>query len=434
MEKSPSFQGPALLLLMIALFIQIISATFFVANSSSPNPSAGIAKNIVEKKSYEIFYANRLMQSLRDSRTWFYFHLPGEPLFLSLCFRFFPSRALPYVHIPIVLTLILSIATVGFLSGGRNVGFVSGLLASLHPFIVLHGPVLDDTFLAAALIWVVLTILLFWFQAKRKNRIVSKFNSVLLYVVLFFVAGYASITRAESRLIFFGWAALSFIVPVMKEIRKPMIVVLLGMALSMGLWSTRNFLQVGEFTSSFSSFGITFWESNNAMTLESLKHGQVEQGPYDLPSLTEFPAGTSHLTEEQVSSYFFKKTLSRLFHRPISSLKIGLIKCIITGLGIRPELPIAHLRNQVAIWTNLIVFILAIYGWRLSKRIMDRATHGFLSAIFSLLFVVTLMILMLGPIGLRYRIFFEGVLAIFAAFAVVVICRRAVGRGELNFF
>src|SRR5258708_15108055 len=131
-----------------------LAAVRFVPSFETPNASLLIARNLAEHGSYGCNVCwSRLHgpDAGSEQGPLRMFHLPGEPLLLAASFRFLPPPVLHYIHIPVTVLLLMTAVYWGLKLGGAAVAITTGVVASLQPFILLHGPVWDDTFLSAAL-------------------------------------------------------------------------------------------------------------------------------------------------------------------------------------------------------------------------------------------------------------------------------------------
>jgi hypothetical protein len=66
--------------------------------------------------------------------------LPGYVWYAAAAWRAFP-RAHRYVQVPVVILLTIAVAATAAALGGPMLGLLSGVIAALDPFMVVHGPV-----------------------------------------------------------------------------------------------------------------------------------------------------------------------------------------------------------------------------------------------------------------------------------------------------
>src|SRR5437016_13166250 len=100
-------KSPKLVLLVVGLVClatEMSSATWLVRDFETPNASTRIARHLVETGEYGTPGA----MSLRA------FQLPGEPFYLAAGLRILPVPQQRYLHLPIALLLVVSIAAAGF--------------------------------------------------------------------------------------------------------------------------------------------------------------------------------------------------------------------------------------------------------------------------------------------------------------------------------
>ena len=153
--------GPVLAILALALITQLLSAAFLVRDFTSPNAASVIATSIVERGEFAARAWPRVARAPDGGEAPLRaYHLPAEPVLLAMAHRLLPAALTPYIHVPITTLFVFAVASLGWLSGGRRVGFLAGIFAALDPFVLAHGPVWDDAFLAAAMEWTVFALLL----------------------------------------------------------------------------------------------------------------------------------------------------------------------------------------------------------------------------------------------------------------------------------
>jgi hypothetical protein len=392
---------------------------------SSPNASDEIAVELVKEGRYQGGSWKRLIGSDKniekgDLRL---HHLPGEPLYLAFCFFFLPVSFHDYIHIPVTLLLIISIIYVAYLICGDSLALISGLFVCLSPFLLIHGFVWDDTYLSASLVWFsiipVTSILRSELSAQK-----STIHKTILYLLLVLSVAYASITRLEALCIFVLTSIMLFILKLPK-LRKIALVILWSALCAVNVWGVRNALVSNTFTISSSHDGITLWESVGPHTQEALAIGQVEALSYDHEIMRQYWSETAHMSEVEVNHYFKSMAVEHVISDPTRFLALGIHKTIRSLLGLNPAAKLDSIRNIVGIIYNTIIIFLA------SIQLISYMVHGrkplgavnsqngvdvVICAVFFISICVSCMLmLLLGPVGWRYKITFDGVMIIMAA-------------------
>ena len=164
---------PLLAVALLCGALQTVSATWLVHDLHAPNASTDIARNLVATGRYEGGRPERLWSEpvpagkgpLRM------FHLPAGVLYQAAALAWLPESRLHLAHVPVTALLVVAVAGCAGLVLGRGVCLLTGVVGSVQPFVVLHGPVWDDTFLGAALDWSLVLLLM---AALVRNRAVAR--------------------------------------------------------------------------------------------------------------------------------------------------------------------------------------------------------------------------------------------------------------------
>jgi hypothetical protein len=149
-------QRVLLIVLTSCLAVQIVSATVQRRSFETPNSATMIARSMVAKGEFEV----------AGLRAW---QLPAEPLYLAAGLAALPDALWRYLHVPVVVAFVAAITVAATAVGGPAVGLTAGLLATLDPFVVVHGPVWDDVMLAGALEWTAFALLIGWASRGVKS-------------------------------------------------------------------------------------------------------------------------------------------------------------------------------------------------------------------------------------------------------------------------
>ena len=401
---------------LCALALQLISASVRTRSFETPNRATDIARNLAERGEY----AAAMWRTTPDAtgrvvgaplRAYI---LPGEPLYLAAGFRWLPASLHRYLHVPVTVLLVLATAAMGFLIGGRAMALATGALAAFDPFVVVHGPVWDDTFLAAALEWSVLAFLLSRFTNARAEI------GLMPLVLLAIAAGFAAVTRLQSQVLLGLIALAAMALPRLKPIRRTGFAIAAGIVLAVSAWGFRNFLVLGVFLLGTSHDGQTLLHGNHPRAREAL----FETGLTQTYAEMSVPDGLAEIEENRV---FRDRGLDYLMSQPVEASITAALKTAVSLTGLDLSRPLLNLRNLATLLPNVSLWLLAGWGvrrwWRLQKAPLDaRAT--FLCLTLSVVTLVTLGMLAIGPVGLRYRISLAPVLYLFAAFGVLAIRRR----------
>ncbi len=412
------------------LAVQLAAATWLVQNFQASNISTEIALNLLATGRYE-GGQTKLKGPYTDANPGFFrrYHLPGEPLYLATVFRVLPQEARRYAHVPITVLLGASVAYVASWMGGASLGLVAGLYASLQPFVVFHGPVWEDTFLAAALIWLVVALLCRQWEKGREPTVGARppWTSLL---ILACATSWAALTRQESQLGLLLLAAAILVVPAMRSLRREGVILALAVGAAMVGWGLRNAIAAGEFAIGSSRDGITLWEWNSPYVRQSLRHGSPEGLSFTPEIMRTHWDRTMHMTENQVNRYYLGQALQHALAHPVEAVKTSLLKLSLTLTGISIDKPLASSRNVGAALWNLLAFSLALRGFLLLRSTLNQGRLPLACVVLVALTVPTIVALLVGPIGLRYRIAFDGILWIAGAGAILNYLRRLAVRSH----
>ena len=415
---------------VLCIALQIASATWLVNDFDTPNASTIVARSLVERGRYAVAFGGRLWgpssPHARDSLR--FYVLPGEPLFLATSFKVVPERLHSFIHVPVTALLIAAVAAFAATVGGARLALATAIVASVQPFVVMHGPVWDDTFLAAALQWSALALLAAMLFGKWPQRTIP-IGVATAGAAL--ALGVAAIVRGDVPLFVALLAIIVWRRPALRALRRPVVYCALASAAALTVWGARNRAVVGSFAIGSSHDGITLWESNGPYTAAAIERGQVMMlsGQPDL--MHALWSNTRDMSEPEANRYFARQAVRYVAAHPVDELLLMARKAFYTLTAIRPELRLMSSRNVVGIVSNVVTFVLAAFGigslWQDRER--ARRSGPFLLLVMPLVLTGALAIL-IGPIGMRYRIALDGVLWLFAGMGVLrIVDRRSqVGR------
>jgi hypothetical protein len=408
-------------ILAVALFcamVQAVSATWVVKEFDTPNHSTMIARNLAKYGTYFSPWTVKLKGPVQDPGSVLRrFILPGEPLFLAALFRLLPERLHRYIHVPVTVLLVTSIAAVAAWMGGGALGIATGLLASVWPFVAIHGPVWDDAFLGAALVWLVVAVLCFGLESKAV--------SAARLATLFFAAGWASITRMECQMDFLLIAAAVFLIPAMRSRRAEALAILLGVAVAVGAWALRNRLVLGEFAIGSSHDGVSLWESNGPNTRKALARGQTEMLTFSPETMAGHWARTARMTENDINRYYVRQAARYMAGHPAEVLATALLKLAISLSGVAPQKPLTSARNLVALLSDAALLAFGLRGLFLLRPRPESKDRAAVYCLLLLIAAPTILMLLIGGVGLRYRITSDGILWMGSAASILHYLQKA---------
>ena len=422
----------------VATFVvatQAASATWLVADYETPNASTAVATSLARGEGYVVQAGERLWgpASVRASEPLRFWVLPGEPLLLAAAFSALPSPLHRYIHVPVTALLILAVAAFAWSLAGERLALVSAVFAAVQPFVVLHGPVWDDTFLAAALQWIALAAFatIIRNQARAGPLVGARFATRVASVVAAVALGYATIVRGDLPLFIILLLVLTLATPALKALRRPVLITVAMAAVSLAAWGLRNRVAVGSFETGSSHDGITLWESNGPFTAAAIERGQVMMLSMQPELMDPYWLHTREMTEAEANRYFVRRAVENVSSNGGAALRLSLRKAFFTAMSLRPELTLLAPRNVVGIVANAVAFFLAVIGlvalardrpqWRERRRYLVLLLPVVVTATCGLL---------IGPIGARYKIALDGVVWIFAAAGLLALA-GAKGRGQL---
>jgi hypothetical protein len=399
--------------------LQIVSATWLVSDFDTPNASTTVARSLATGGRYAVTVGGRLWgpSSPHASDPLRYFVLPGEPLYLAASFKLLPEPLHRYIHLPVTALLIACVTAFAALVGGARLALATAIVASLEPFVVVHGPVWDDTFLAAALQWSALALLATLLHGKRAPRSLPAAGATAAAAI---AIGAAAVVRGDVPLFVALLMLVAWRTPALRTLRWPMVYCAVASVAALVAWGARNHAVVGSFALGSSHDGITLWESNGPYTAAALERGQVMMlsGQPDL--MSELWSDTRLMSEPEANRYYGKRALQYVAAHPIGELQLVARKAFFTLTGLRPELPLSSPRNLVGVVSNFITFLLAAIGIGALLHDRQQATRN--RPLFLLLLPLVLtgvLAILIGPIGMRYRIAIDGVVWILAGMGVL---------------
>lgn len=406
---------------------QTASARWLVSEFETPNASTQAARSLVSRGRLATSGGERLWgpNALSTDEPLRFFVLPGEPLYLAAAFVVVPQRLLRFIHVPVTTLLILSVAAFAAAFGGARLGCATALVGTLDPFVVMHGPVWDDTFLAAGLMWFALAILA---SRVSATRTVSRSRSIVCTLLGGAAIGGAVVTRGDAILAVSLLVVIGMLAPSLRSVRR--YVMLYGAFASVALasWGVRNHRVVGSFEIGSSHDGITLWESNGPFTQEALRRGQVMMLSADLDRMTPVWMQTQDLDEVAANRFFARRAIDYVTTHRAASLRLSARKVLLSLSAIRPELPLGSTRNLVGLISSAALLLLAALGVYPYARRRSPSPRWAPVLLLVPLVITGVLVLLIGPIGPRYRIALDGVLWILSAHALLSMASGAAAR------
>jgi hypothetical protein len=403
----------------VSLVIQFISATWWLKPYVMPNAALAIASNLAASGRYEGGNWQRLKGTVVPSdpplRS---YHLPGEPVYLAAGLALHRPALFTYWHVPVAVLLVVAAAAVALTLFGPDAALLAGLIAAFDPLIVIHGPVYDDTFLGAALFWLVAAIALSrWVTARTPGKAAPSSRSWVVTAALVILSGWAAVTRTEALVAVVGIAVGCLTIPGLRALRSTGLAIALGVILAVGGWGERNAIVQQHFMTGSSHDGVTLWESTEPNAMRALALGQVDALSGDstiVGAIWQQAAGKDEVGANEV---FVRAAIHEMREDPIRVAAFGVRKIGISIAGVRPELPIGAPRNVVSILTTLVLVCLATAGVaRVARVARKRDPVRHLAGVGACLLGLELLgVLALGPVGLRYWILWRPVLWILAS-------------------
>jgi hypothetical protein len=387
------------------LLVQIVSASAQRRSFESPNLASDIAHSLVARGEFDVG-GRRAYQ------------LPGAPMYLALGFSLLPDPLHRYVHVPVAVVLASALASVALALAGPAAAVTAGLVATLDPFVVLHGPVWDDTFLAAALEWATLGLLVGVLASVQRPG-----NALTGALVL--LAALTSLTRTQSPVILMTIGTAVTLAPSMRYARRAGIAVLAGVILALAGWGARNAVVLGTFYMGTTRDGKALYEANCAYTRQGIRELGVVGGFLERCGPAE-AAHVAHLGEVAADAQLRRYAIDYITSHPTDVAKTAAFKLSISLTGFDYASPPASGRNVGGLIASVAILGTGLWGlctWRW------RGAIGQLVAVAATATAtVTLVMLLIGPVGLRYRISFTGFLYLGTGLLLASVVERATGR------
>jgi hypothetical protein len=427
-RRAMSATRPTLLLWVIAAcaLLQTASATYFVHDFETPNVSTRVAANLAAGRGYVVWTPDEpeVIAAHGPLRA---YQLPGEPLYLAAGFRLLPRSWHPYLHVPIAVLLVAATTGVACMAGGRALGLLAAALMALDPFVLAHGAVWDDTFMAAALEWLVIALLARRLETARaaEDTAAPRPHAASRGWILFAIAtasAAAAATRLQSQIILAGLAMVIVVTPAFRFIRREGWVIASAVAAVVGAWAARNFLVLGVLLFGSTHDGLALLHANHPQARASLVRTGVTQTDADLQA----PRGLDEVT---VNRFFRAQAIRYIAANPGDAFQTAVMKTAVSLTGLNLSVPLASRRNVVALTSTLLMMALALAGMRRFAGLCRGAESGRLILVAAVIVAgATALMLAIGPAGLRYRISLLPVLCLAAAAALVP--RRETPRSQ----
>jgi hypothetical protein len=301
---------------------------------------------------------------------------------------------------------VAAVTVVAFAVFGARTAAAAGAIASLDPFIVHHGPVWDDAMLVAALEWSIVAIVTAQLAGMRSGRAWIAATGVM--------AAYAALTRLQPQLELVLIGAALVAVPAWRSARGYGIATLVGVGVAIGAWGVRNLLVLGTFFIGTSHDGQTLWQHNHLRARESI----LQTGIAQTLAPTERALSGSEI---EIDRAFRRDAIDYLRQHPADAAMTASLKMTTSILGIDFGSRIS-LRNVIAVSVNIALIGLAVAGARVWRRRFGASPVArCVACCGAIIGGLTLAMLAIGPVGIRYRIGATGFLYLLAALALTAV-------------
>jgi|GEM_PF-2477071 len=401
---------------VVTVLVQIISAGAGIDKTRRPvNAATEIAEHLRADGRYEGGSWVRLKGVVRaQDPALRAFNLPAYVWYLDIAERVTPALR-RYAQIPVIVLLALAIAGAASALGGPVLGLVSGLIATIDPFLLVHGPVLDDAVYGTALLWAIVAIAVHrWSLRASTARVPTPSEQVAVAVL----AALAALTRQEAQLLLIALALVVWIAPILRPIRAMAVVAVVSATLAVVGWGMRNERAIGVFDVGSTHDGITLYESNGAVSRRALALGQVDHLSQDSSVMAAAWRRTAAMSEAEADAYFRRAALQYIAGHPLDVGRTAIEKLGVSIIGVRPERSMLDPRNVAASLDAAALLFLSAAAVARLARCWRGAGASALLAILAILGGVTLALLAIGPAGIRYWLTLRGALWILAAVTV----------------
>ena len=407
---------------LLTLITQLVSAATGVDKTNLPvNAAQEIAGHLAWDGRYEGGNWVRLKGRVRpEDPPLRAFSLPGYPWYAAAMWRAAPW-ARRYIQIPAVVLLTVAVAATAAALGGPTLGLLSGIVAALDPFLVIHGPVWDDAVFGTAVVWVMFAV-----AAHRWRRGINQVSWLAWTddILVAALAALSALTRTESRALVLALAAVVWALPTLRPLRRGALFAVAGVAVAMAAWGMRNERALGVFDTGSTHDGVTLWESNSPISRRALAMGQVDHLSNDSSVMLPYWSQTTAMTEAGADAFFRAEAVRYITSHPVDVAETAADKLLVSVSGIRPERPLHDTRNVVSIVDDALLIILSAFAVvRLARRPRDEARTALLALLAAATALVT-GFLLIGPAGIRYWLTLRAAAWILAAYAVVAPRRK----------
>jgi hypothetical protein len=404
---------PVIAISVLCAVVQIASATVQQRTFESPNMAAEMARSLAERGTFEV--AGRRA-----------YQLPGESWYLALGFAVLPDHLHRYLHVPVTVVLVTAIAAVASAIAGPAAALGAGLMGTADPFVIVHGPVWDDTFLAAALEWAILATVVGWLAGGSVPAAPMAYGVGV-------AAACAALTRTASPIPLLSLGAALAVMPSLRRLRRVGVALVVGVVLALTMWAARNFVVLGTFYAGTTRDGKTLYEANCAYTRQGIRETGVVGGFLDRCDPDQ-AAHVGRLGEVAADWQLRRYALDYMMSNPLDVSLTAMFKLAVSLTGYDFASPLTSLRNLVGVSSSLLVIVIGASGLALLRRHPARNTPvAVVIAIAGLTtLAATLAMLAVGPVGLRYRISLTAFLYLGVGVLITRLVERAVSLPMLR--
>jgi lipopolysaccharide/colanic/teichoic acid biosynthesis glycosyltransferase len=204
----------------------------------------------------------------------------------------------------------------------------------------------------------------------------------------------------------------------LRPLRPLAYAVLIGATVGIGAWGARNAAVLGSFFIGSTRDGKALFESNCSYTRQGIRQLGVVGGFMRDCS----PAQVAHarnLDELQSNRQLRQYAVAYMTSNLADVAETAAFKMAVSGSGVDFGSNLWSTRNRVAVGGSLLTITLGLLGlWRLRRDMPPALLRDALTLLCLATGIVTVLMLALGPTGLRYRISLAGFLYLGVAFVL----------------
>ncbi|MGH9384220.1 MAG: hypothetical protein ACRD2N_08055 [Vicinamibacterales bacterium] len=387
------------------------SASFLERDLQTPNSATQIAQRLARDGVYGVDSWHRLRgrAAPAPSEPLRAFHLPAEPLYLATGFKTLPESSWRYLHVPITVLLIVAIAATAFLLYGKTTAVMTSAVALVDPFVLAHGPVWDDVFLAAMGEWAVIAVLFAAGLSAATGH--SGAWRWTLRATVAICAAIAAAARLQSQILLAVIAALVFLFQGLRPARDLAAAAAVGAVAAVSGWTLRNLIVLGVVFPGSSHDGLTLFESNYEHARPAIFATGTAEGLSETHLVAQF-GRVAALGEVEADKAYKAEAWQYIAAHPIEVVTTSALKVFVSVSGFDFARSATSVRNLVTVGSQSLIVLTGLAGlwWMWGRRAND--FENVLFVLFLVSAALTIGMLVVGPVGMRYRISLMGFLYI----------------------